>query len=261
MNSNYKKAINLLFNLMQDCYRNSEMDRIELSQCEYIGEFDISSLIGEVELIDADLAGYATSAIKNNLIFDEIENNIEKLSIFRSPVIVNFLSSNVDKYERFLLYIQSIENLRLALQVFCVEPFNNIDRNYLMKRYLYLFLMKKDIPNLININKILNKYHYFIPPDIDLNHFSGYMPVSNEIGFQYEIRSVSQREAEKYDIPDFNFDSSIEIISHGKKSLDAAFIVLATIGQFSNSIIFNPISEVYLNATDILEKYPDIDSR
>lgn len=261
MNSNYKKVIKLLFNLMQDCYRNSEMDRIELSQCEYIGKFDISSLIGEVELIDADLAGYATRAIKNNLFFDEIENNIEKLSIFRSPVIVNFLSSNIDKYKCFLLYIQSIENLRLALQVLSMEPFNNIDKNHIMKRCLCLFLMKKDIPNPIDINKILNKYHFSIPLDIDLNHFSGYMPVSNEVGFQYEIRAVSQKEVEKHDMPDFNFDSSIEIVSYGKKSLDAAFIVFMAIGQLSDSIIFNPISEVYLNATDILEEYLDIDSR
>lgn len=253
MNSNYKKAINLLFNLMQDCYRNCEMDRIELSQCEYIGEFDISSLIGEVELIDADLAGYATRAIKNNLFFDEVENNIEKLSIFRSPVIVNFLSSNIDKYERFLIYLQSIENLRLALQIFSEEPFNNIDKNHIMKRCLYLFLIKKNIPHPIDINKILNKYHYTIPTDIDLNDYSWYMPVSNEIGFQYEIRPILQKEVEKYDIPDFNFDSLIEIISHGKKSLDAAFVVLAAIGQSSNSIIFNPMSEVYLKPTDILE--------
>ncbi|EFH7123371.1 hypothetical protein GMH36_18200 [Escherichia coli] len=79
------------------------------------------------------------------------------------------------------------------------------------------------------------------------------MPVSNEIGFQYEIRPILQKEVEKYDIPDFNFDSLIEIISHGKKSLDAAFVVLAAIGQSSNSIIFNPMSEVYLKPTDILE--------
>ncbi|EBS7636925.1 hypothetical protein CDR68_25110 [Salmonella enterica] len=87
------------------------------------------------------------------------------------------------------------------------------------------------------------------------------MPVSNEVGFQYEIRAVSQKEVEKHDMPDFNFDSSIEIVSYGKKSLDAAFIVFMAIGQLSDSIIFNPISEVYLNATDILEEYLDIDSR
>lgn len=110
----FVKAINEILLVVDKTYCMSREERAKIHEVEWIEDLPFS-ILGEVELLHDKTVGIAHHCVKNQNVESNLILNLERENIFRSKAFMNWIANNGDKYPNYLIYLLTINSLRLAV--------------------------------------------------------------------------------------------------------------------------------------------------
>lgn len=258
MTETYTEIIKILLAHKTKMYQICKSEFRELLQQEGLSN---TSITGNIEIISSNIVGYTTKLMsvrkKSVEEVDEIISELSRISIFRSPDILDWLEHSSHNFPLYLTYIQSIESLRIALITFLTEPVNHL-KTEVMIQELKLFCLRAALPLSTEWFKLLKDSFGLIlednetDVDFDWEVFSGCLPYKGNIDYQYEFHRLSNDEIDKLNVPNFDFDSMITISSHGKKEFIAAIQSIAILAKLCGGLVYNTQTKCYLDYNELL---------
>ena len=120
-----EKNINLISiydDILYSLFKKTAKDRGLIAKYEWDNDIN-NSILAQIELLDPEIAGYASSIVKGNFTrCEQTLDSLRKKSIYDNEIILNWLTlENTIKYPDYYVYILFLENYRSLVVKVCEE--------------------------------------------------------------------------------------------------------------------------------------------
>jgi len=112
----YRLLLKVLLNNLNVLNNKCSLERKKIHDIEWESNDDLPSILGEIEVRCDTVIGITTQCLRdmpNNI--NECVDILIKNSIFKSKTIVSWIALEGESYENILCYVNSVENLRVAI--------------------------------------------------------------------------------------------------------------------------------------------------